>query len=338
MSSANRSNPYSVMRGGAIGNTITGFVLIVVGLFVLYYLYQWIMKGDAAYSSVDILSGVAAMDSNIAGASVGDSSTGGGGGAGSGCAAADTLPTAAASITKIDNGGQYSVSFWVYVNKTSDFLTAGSSHLAHFLEISDNASTFTGSTPRSGNTLLFVGLNPKNGGLVVRQSTTNTNEQIKNGLTSFSGGSYPLSGLINNYNNETNYSARDKCDIPNGIEYQRWVLVGVVGNGRTLDTYIDGKLARSCVYKANWSIGNDSGQAKVRVGYGNGGKLKGYFSNAKYYSWALSPEEMWRTYQSGPGGPFSLWNWISQFFSVTVNVNNKAIADMSPCAACANSG
>ena len=135
------------------------------------------------------------------------------------------------------DGGQYAVTFWVYVSDTKGFLTAGVPPLAHLIEISDGAST---ETTRAGNTMLFVGLNPKNGGLVVRQNTSDPSEQINNSLTTFTNGSYPLSSLITGYNQETNYTARDKCDIPNGIEYQRWVLVGVVGNGRTLDIYIDG--------------------------------------------------------------------------------------------------
>jgi hypothetical protein len=331
----NKPNPYSVMRqsGGAVGSTVTGVILIIVVLFMIYYLYNWIMSGDRAYETTTILSGYAVMGSNIPSSTTGATSDPATGGSGSGCAASAAITKREAN--KILDGGQYAVTFWVYVSSTRDFLTAGSAPLAHLLEISDGAST---ETNRVGNTMLFVGLNPKNGGLIVRQNTTDGGERIDNTLRTYQNGSYPLSALISGYNQETNYTARDKCDIPNGIEYQRWVCIGVVGNGRTLDVYIDGKLARSCVYKANWALGNREGKAKIMLGLGNGGKLKGFFSNANYYSWALSPEEMWRTYQNGPGGPFSIWNWLKQYFSVTVDINNKALSEMSPCAACANTG
>lgn len=329
------ANPYSVMpsqRGGAIGNAITGIIIAIVILFLIYYLYNWIMQGDKAYETVAILSGSTPMG-NVVTSSAGGSPTSDTNTACIACEASVTVKRS--DVTKIMDGGQYAVTFWVYVSDTKGFLTAGAAPLAHLLEISDGAST---QTKRTGNTMLFVGLNPQNGGLIVRQNTSDVSEQINNNLTSFTNGSYPLSSLITGYNQETNYSARDKCDIPNGIEYQRWVLVGVVGNGRTLDIYIDGKLARSCVYKANWALNNAEGKAKIMLGLGNSGKLRGFFSNANYYSWALSPEEMWRTYQNGPGGPFSIWNWIKQYFSISSGNNNKSNNEMNPCTACANSG
>jgi hypothetical protein len=319
-------------RGGAIGNTITGIILMVVILFLIYYLYNWIMTGDKAHETITILAGSAPMGKTPLSSSAGGSATSASA-ATEGCAASASIKSS--KVTKIMDGGQYSVTFWVYVSDTKGFLTAGAPSLAHLIEISDGKST---ETNRAGNTMLFVGLNPKNGGLVVRQNTSDPSEQIDNKLTTFKDGSYPLSSLITGYNQEKNYSARDKCDIPNGIEYQRWVLIGVVGNGRTLDIYIDGKLARSCVYKANWALNNGEGNGKIMLGLGNDTKLRGFFSNANYYSWALSPEEMWRTYQNGPGGPFSIWNWLTQYFSISVDVNGNALGDaMDPCTACSNS-
>lgn len=321
-------------RGGAIGNSITGIIIIVVVLFLIYYLYNWLMKGDDAYKTITILSGSAPMSSSAVNSTVGNPTAANP----SGTTAACGTPVAVTNtvVTKIMDGGQYAVTFWVYVSDTKGFLNAGAPQLAHLIEISDFAST---ETTRSGKTMLFVGLNPKNGGLVIRQNTSDVTELIDNSLTTYTNGSYPLSSLITDYNQETKYNTRDKCDIPNGIEYQRWVLVGVVGNGRTLDIYIDGKLARSCVYKANWALNNIQGKGKIMLGLGNDTKLRGFFSNANYYSWALSPEEMWRTYQNGPGGPFSIWKWLKQYFSISVDVNGTAIDKLiDPCTTCANSG
>jgi hypothetical protein len=118
----------------------------------------------------------------------------------------------------------------------------------------------------------------------------------------------------------------------NGIEYQRWVLITTVANGRTLDVYIDGKLARSCVYKAGYLGGN--GTATAYVGLDNDDKLKGYFSFMNYYQYALSPEEVWRTYQTGPGGPFSLSKWFSSYFSLTLTLNGENLNSLNPYASC----
>lgn len=335
---ANGRNPYSIMRGGALGTTLVGVVLMLIVITVLYYLYNWLISADASQMTTPILSGPAPMGAAASAASVGGSGSGSGSG-GSGSCGTSASTVGSANITKIMDGGQYSVTFWVYVSDTKGFLTAGGSPLAHLLEITDGTVSSTNTLTRSGKTLLFVGLNPLNGSLVVRQNTGQNGEKIDNTLSALdSNGNYPVSHIISNYNqNTTAYQTKDKCDITNGIEYQRWVMIGVVGNGRTLDVYIDGKLARSCVYKANWALGNGQGKGVIELGYSNGDALRGFFSNANYYNWALNPEEMWRTYQSGPGGPFNLWNWISQYFNVTLNVNNQAMAQISPCTACANS-
>ena len=318
-------------RGGAIASSIIGIIIVIVILFLIYYLYNWIMQGDKSYETISILSGTAPMGNAVI-SDMGNTPTT----TNAACiACASSTSITKKDVTKVTDGGQYAVTFWVYVSDTKGFLTAGAAPLAHLLEISDGSST---ETSRIGNTMLFVGLNPQNGGLVVRQSTSDTTEQINNSLSTFTNGSYPLASLITGYNQETNYTTRDKCDIPNGIEYQRWVLVGVVGNGRTLDVYIDGKLARSCVYKSNWALNNLEGRGKIMLGLGNKGKLRGFFSNANYYSWALSPEEMWRTYQNGPGGPFKIWDWIKENFGISVDSIDKLKNDTSPCTACANSG
>merc|ERR1712070_804360 len=44
------------------------------------------------------------------------------------------------------------------------------------------------------------------------------------------------------------YSTRAKCDIIN-IPLQRWVHLALVMHNKTLDVYLNGKLARSCTYK-----------------------------------------------------------------------------------------
>jgi hypothetical protein len=130
---------------------------------------------------------------------------------------------------------------------------------------------------------------------------------------------YPLSSLIAGYNSGSTYKTDNRCDIINGIEYQRWVLITTVANGRTLDVYVDGKLARSCVYKSAFALGSSTGTGTVYFGAGNGGKLKGFFSNGLFYNYALDPAAVWALYQAGPGTGFS----ISKFFSNLVSVDVK---------------
>jgi hypothetical protein len=227
------------------------------------------------------------------------------------------------NLTGILDGGQYSASMWVYVSDTKGFNRAGGAPLAHLLEISNNRFG-----EAKGNTLLFVGLNPVNGSIIVRQSSSDTTEMIDNTMVPGSlttSTKYPLNSLINQYSTDTKFSnADDRCDIINGVEYQRWILISVVGNGRTLDVYIDGKLARSCIYKGSFALGSTSGTGQAIVGYNNNGNLKGFFSKGNFYNYALTPDQVWANYQAGPGGSFNFSEFFSSLFSLNVSFQSSA--------------
>lgn len=314
------------MRGGGYGSNIIGFIIVIVVLYLLYALYNWLYATQNNTSITQIggynmpMGTVMKDNQNIYLKKTQDGQT-----------------YVASQILKgFTNAGQYSTSMWVYIidSKSS---TASKSKLCNLLEINSGETTrFNTKKAKRGNTLLYIGLNPKNAALVVRQSTMDGENTIDNRLDqadiSSPSTKYPLSALISSYNSGSTYTGNDRCDIVNGIEYQRWVLVSTVANGRTLDVYIDGKLARSCVYKAGYLGGN--GTATGYLGLDNDDKLKGYFSFVNYYQYALSPEEVWRTYQTGPGGPFSLSNWLSSYFSLTLTLNGNKMNDMNPYESC----
>lgn len=279
------------------------FILVIVGL---YYLYNFLYGKNVSFGQVSILkNGIPTTKTFIDPIS-------------------KQSVVSATDITGILDGGQYSVSFWVYVADTKGFSKSGGSPLAHLMEISNNR--FAQSD--KGNTLIYVGLNPMNGSLVVRQNTTD-DTIINNNLTNVSSTSYDLNSLINGYNSGSTFTSDDRCDILNGIEYQRWILVTVVGNGRTLDVYVDGKLARSCVYKSNFALGSDSGKATAYFGLNNGGNLKGYLSSGTYYNYALTPDAIWSLYQAGPTGYFTIGSFFSNLFNVDVSFGTTAGMDVS---------
>jgi Concanavalin A-like lectin/glucanases superfamily len=314
------------MRGGGYGSNIIGFVIVIVVLYLLYALYNWLYSKNANTSTTQIggynmpMGTVMKDNQNVYLKKTTDGQT----------------YVASQVLKGFTNAGQYSTSMWVYVidSKSS---TASQSKLCNLLEINSGETTRF-STPKNkrGTTLLYIGLNPKNAALVIRQSTMDGENSIDNTLDQADATrpstKYPLSTLISSYNSGSTYTGNDRCDIVNGIEYQRWVLVSTVANGRTLDVYIDGKLARSCVYKAGYLGGN--GTATGYLGLDNDDKLKGYFSFVNYYQYALSPEEVWGTYQAGPSGPFSLSNWLSSYFSLTLTLNGNKMNDLNPYESC----
>jgi hypothetical protein len=305
----NRANNSASNSGGGIFKMGIGLLIFIVIVVALYYLYDFLYGSTLAKSSVSILNGTPSMSK----ASVNVSTV-----AGTGQAVSLT------NLTGVLDGGQYSASMWIYVSDTKGFNKAGGAPLAHLLEISNSRFSDTA----KGNTLLFVGLNPTNGTLIVRQSSSEETYVINNSLTSsdnsVSATKYPLDSLINNYNTDMKFSnTDDRCDIINGIEYQRWILVTVVGNGRTLDVYVDGKLARSCIYKGSFALGSTAGTGQAIVGYKNEGNLKGFFSKGDFYNYALTPDQVWANYQAGPGGTFSFSDFFSNLFNVNVSFQSS---------------
>lgn len=287
---------------------IVAFIGIMVGL---YYLYKFLYGRSGAFGEITILEGNKSM--TAAGTSVTDQD--------------QTLKAVAeASLSGVLDGGQYTASMWLYVASAKGFGSGSSVPLAHLLEISNKRFVPVGTTASKGKTLLFVGLNPQNGSLIVRQSSSDLSESIDNSLTEpNNSGAYPLSSLISTYTSgSASLTNDDRCDILNGIEYQRWVLVTVVGNGRTLDVYIDGKLARSCVYKGGFELGSSTGGASAYIGLNNNDNLKGYFANVKFANYAKSPDQIWSEYQGGPSGYFSLMNFFKNLISVDVSFSTSA--------------
>jgi hypothetical protein len=209
---------------------------------------------------------------------------------------------------------------WVYVSSTK----SNASTLVHLLDITGGTSV-----TRLGNTLLFIGLDPTDGTLIIRQSSSGEGDtQMGVSSTPSSTSSTPssvssyMNSLISGYmssSGTSSYKQDDRCDIKNGIEYQRWVLVSVVANGRTLDVYLDGKLSRSCVYRGNNTLGVTSGNAVVTIGNRHPGAaiMTGYFSKTDYYNYALTPDLIWSVYQTGPTTSSS--NFFSNLFSTNIN-------------------
>lgn len=273
---------------------IGGVVFFIVILTVLYYVYTFLYTSQGVQASSNIIptkildakelkqGGVIRCD---AAKPVSD-------------VAGDSAVAQFVNATGLTSGGQYTVTMWLSVYSTTP-QTAGTATIP-LLDISSSAKT-----------LLFVGLTPTNGTLVVHQGT---GEQGKDGIPDRMGGLNTAGG--------SPYSGSDKCNIVNGIEYQRWILVGVVATGRTLDVYIDGKLSRSCVYSGTNDLGVTTGTGTITVGRQNArtGKINGVFSTTEYYNYAITPDIMWSIYQNGPATASS-GNFLSSMFSTSIDLS-----------------
>lgn len=205
-------------------------------------------------------------------------------------------------IPAVYEGGEYSITFWSYITAYKDQVGKAK----HILELAPNSTT---GTPKS---TLVVGLGPFNNKLMVRVNTNATGaEQLTkaNVENIFKPTQIPSGQLLND--------TMPMCDLPE-VELQRWVCFGIVLNGRTIDVYMDGKLARSCVLPSFYTVDPNGVSCKV-LQYGG---YDGFLSNVYVYSAALNPDQMYRIYMNGPADTVTggFWGWVKSIFDVTGEV------------------
>ena len=106
------------------------------------------------------------------------------------------------------------------------------------------------------------------------------------------------------------------CDLPE-VDLQRWMSITVSVNGKTVDVYYDGKLARSCVLSSLYKV--DAGGYSARLlEYGGFG---GQISSTSVYDYALNPEQVYKTYMAGPEPISDILSWFSSFIMPRISVS-----------------
>ena len=96
------------------------------------------------------------------------------------------------------------------------------------------------------------------------------------------------------------------CYVPD-IPLQQWVNLIVTLNNKSLDSYVNGKLVKTCVLSA---LPKMSPEAPVFLTPAGG--FSGFTSRFQYWSSYMSPQQAWNIYKNGPGGNiFS--NLINQY-------------------------
>jgi len=258
----------------AIANILVLFILLVG----LYYLYQY-LYGSTATSVVLNLIPSTIIDAN---------------------------PTDA--ITKkvsipIASGGEMSFEGWIYIR---DYST----------KMNQNKHLFS----LGGNTFdtLRVYLAPTSSDLRVRVTsqsgtTSNTPSQNPAAYSEYLTSSKSTDGktFFNSIQVEDLLaSAMPMCDVKS-LDLQRWIHIVVTMNNRSVDTYIDGKLARSCVLPTFFKVENIANLEATVLAYGGfGGKV----ANFNLYSLALPPDQVYHKYMAGPNAPTSLTEYLKSFF------------------------
>jgi len=116
-----------------------------------------------------------------------------------------------------------------------------------------------------------------------------------------------------------------KCDVSN-IPIQKWIQLTFSIYNKTLDIYLNGKLAKTCVMPQITTVSEEAGDIYVcgLSGISNTGSkpgFSGYISKLQYYPNAMNPQEVWNIYSEGYGGLASSLSDYKLQFSLIENGN-----------------
>jgi hypothetical protein len=262
--------------------------LIILGLVGLFYLYRYLF-GAGALSSTTLLGPKTNAQVEPTGA----------------------ITISASNMPGLYEGGEFSISMWVYVqnwsyrqgrNKhilsiggntfdTIRIYLGGNKPQLHIRLHTPTDATPTSSTGGAPNT----GLIPSD-----RLDKASQNALFTQLETS--------SGLLD--------SANQLCDLPE-LDMQRWVQVTVAVNGKTCDVYLDGKLARSCVLPTHFKV-DGGGYNATLLGFGGFG---GYIAGVSMYNYAVSPDQVYKSYMAGPAPVSDLGSYLQSFFQPQSTIN-----------------
>jgi len=94
------------------------------------------------------------------------------------------------------------------------------------------------------------------------------------------------------------------CKVEN-IPLQKWCNLIVTVSDQSLDTYLNGKLVKTCILKGLSPSMPEVGDVTLSPKEG----FSGFTAKFKYWSDAMNPQEAWNVYSAGPGG-----NFLTNFF------------------------
>jgi hypothetical protein len=271
---------------------IVSLLLTIAGLVGLYYLYQYLFASTSGntYSLV----------SKDQSARIVTPIT----------VTSDKLPV-------IFEGGEFTVSTWIYVNDWSYRRGNNKSILSIEGSNFDIIRIYLGSykpslsvrlhTKEASGTPMSVSGNQSSSGSGSMWSSQTSDSLDKDTRDSTFNTLQSESGLLD---------GSPMCDLPE-IELQRWVCITIAVNGKTVDVYYDGKLARSCVLPTFYKV-DASGYSAKLLGYGGFG---GQISTTAMYDIALNPEQVYKIYMAGPEPITNIKDMFMSFFAPGVNIS-----------------
>jgi hypothetical protein len=188
----------------------------------------------------------------------------------------------------MSTGGEYSLQTWLFI-KNWDTRSGNPKHV--FTIYSDGK-------PASGRpehaTMIGV-IYPNENKMMIRvfQETEGSGAQGGQDLTVYSNLNELFKNKVAMSKSTLDFPV---CDITD-LDLQRWLCLAIVVNGRVIDVFLDGKLARSCVCPGIPTI--EAGKNSI-VLCKSGVSFGGLVSTTRFYGYALTPARIYELYQEGP--------------------------------------
>jgi hypothetical protein len=274
-------------------------LLIFLGLVGLYYLYQYLF-GPKRTNEYKLISST--TDATID--------------------PAKPIIITSDKLPSIYEGGEFTISSWIYVNNWSYRQGFNKSIISIGGPNFDTIRVYLGGSKPS----LSVRLQTKdNTGI----NNTVPTAATANNTTTGSGAPMSSTSMISESLDKATQNAvfnilqtdsglldsSPLCDLPQ-IDLQRWINLTISVNGRTVDIYYDGKLARSCVLPSFFKV-DAGGYSANLLAYGGFG---GQISTTTMYDSALNPEQVYKIYMAGPEPITNIISWLISFFTPGVNI------------------
>jgi len=255
-------------------------LIFVAGLIGLYYLYLYLFgpKTGVMYPLVTVN-----QSANVD--------------------ATKPIDIASDKLPLIYEGGEFTISSWIYINNWSyrsmynkSIISLGGTNL-------DTLRIYLGGVTPTLN----VRLHTRETGAATSGNPDNETENL---------GKETRDMTFTQRQTDSELTATtNRCDLPE-VQLQRWVNITVAVNGKTVDVYMDGKLSRSCVLPTFYKV--DSGYSAKLLGYGGFG---GQISTTSMYDAALNPEAVYKIYMAGPQPINSFGDWLSAVFAPGVSIS-----------------
>lgn len=182
---------------------------------------------------------------------------------------------------RIKSGGEYTISAWMYINSWKGVYQP-------LFAVYDTSA----GNVENREAIMMVALYPGEPKMHIRAGKINGATTPGTTVAQVSGATALGGGSMNNM---------PQCDLVD-IDLQRWIFLTISVNGRIMDVYLDGKLARSCILPNSQNVAGEGTDQTIIISPSglDASTMNGQISGVRFSAYAVAPDQIYAQYQSGP--------------------------------------